>query len=225
MDKPSYFDQFDNAPQEIIAEAFGEMRTIKQNDVVLPDGNFIDMSFFMETGIPVEQNWVMKDWNINFNIIRDTLPKAVDVLKKVSTAVSVPVVKKLYKYLSHCLCTEFYSLILEDQYTYNFGFTCIDLHAGGSVTDVCVGMTKGSDLVSEILFKNSSFEQYIKTLALYIVHHNNMEPTITLDDFVYRNDLFVEYVKKIDPMALKSEQSETFWTRVIGLLRSEEFEI
>ncbi|MDO5581574.1 MAG: hypothetical protein Q4G69_10600 [Planctomycetia bacterium] len=223
MKDAPYFDQFDKFPRRIITEAFGAMRTIDQKDIVLPNGNVIDMSFFREVGFPVHQNWIMKDWNINFNIIRDFLPTVEEILSRKSLELSIPAVKTQINYFLPSLCVDFYSRVIENQKVYSCGFTCIDLNAGGTVVCIYISAAKQLNSMSEILFVNSSFEQYMNTLALYIIHQNEMGPSISLEEFVRRNTLFEQYVQKIDPMALPGGQTETFWSRVIQLLRSEEF--
>ncbi len=68
---------------------------------------------------------------------------------------------------------------------------------------------------------NSSFEQFMKTLALYIDYRNEWLVS-TKDEFVFGNDLFEDYVKQIDRNALHDANDDAFWSRVMELLRFEE---
>ncbi len=123
MIKPRCFDIFDSSPHEAIAEAFGEMRIVNQADVESSDGKLIDMSFFRNTGLPIKQTWLMKDWNITFNTIHAGIPAVTPILDA-----NIPDFIKSLKETQRnifdlCLCLQFSTL---DETAGSYELMCID---------------------------------------------------------------------------------------------------
>lgn len=217
----AYFDKFNTSPYAVIHEVFGDMRTIDQNDIKSTNGTIIDMNFFRETGLPACQNWVMKDWNIEFNCVCESIPSAVAAFSNHSIdLLSLPIDNNILKYLNHCLCLDLFFCTPEKD---SFDITCLDLSDLGAITSVYSSLQKNgssNNTESNVLFINSSIEQFIKTLALYTVHHDR-PADMSYNESVKANEMFGEYVKRIDKRAM-NDKTETFWGRVLDDLANED---
>jgi hypothetical protein len=214
MNRMSYFERFEKYPYKVICETLGEMRVVKQNDIKLKNGSIIDMSFFRVVGLPLNQNWVMKDWNIEFNCVHESIPNALDAFRRHSIDLLTPPFDKgILEYLSHCLCLDF-TFCSSKKDSYNL--TCLDINDQGAITSVYLSaleIDSPHDIPQNILFINSSIEQFIKTLVLYTIHHDR-PANDNYDENVNANEMFEAYIKKIDHRAIQ-ENSETFWSRVL----------
>jgi hypothetical protein len=214
MSDKFYFERFEKYPFEVIHEVFGEMRIVKQNDVTRNNGDIIDMSFFRMIGLPLHQNWVMKDWNIEFNCVHESISDVSDVFRQHSIdLLKQPFDKNILEYLKHCLCLDF---TFCDSEKNSYDLTCLDLDDQGAITSVYLSSLEidhSNYTPPNILFINSSIEQFIKTLALYTIHHDR--PTNdNYDENIKANKIFETYIKKIDHRAIQ-ENSETFWSRAL----------
>jgi hypothetical protein len=210
----SYFERFEKYPFEIIHEVLGEMRRVNQNDVMQNNGDIIDMSFLRMIGLPLNQNWVMKNWNIEFNCVHESISDVIGAFQKYSIDLfKQPFDKNILEYLNHCLCLDFTFCNSEKD---SYDLTCLDLNAQGAITSVylySLEVDHSNYTSPNILFINSSIEQFIKTLALYTIHHDR--PTNdNYDENIKANKMFETYIKKIDHRAIQ-ENSETFWSRAL----------
>ena len=216
--RPTCFDLFDTSPNKAIAKAFGEMRTIKQADMKSPDGEIIDLSFFRNIGLPVNQDWGMEEWHDTFNTIHDEIPTAMTVLEANFPGFSEQLQTPEINILKNCLCLQFLRWLSPNGEDYEL--KCIDLQNHGALYLLELTISNAEWSIQS-LFINSSFEQYMKTLALYVNYRNEWLPP-TVDEFAFGNDLFEEYIKQIDNSVLQGEYYDTFWSRVVELLRYDE---
>jgi hypothetical protein len=207
----SYFDLFEKKTNSIILTAFPKLRTVAQKDILIRNNEIIDMSFLRSVGVPMEQNWVLKDWLIDFNCTFLPMKTPFEVLYENNFDFSSSNFdKSILKKLQYCICLNFYC---DDIKKESCSLLCLDKNDNGASVSVYLSSKDISDhlyMKQEFLFINSSLEQFIQTLALYTVHQ---ERPIRKDDDT--DTIFVEYVCKIDNRALIPAPDDAFWIRVV----------
>jgi uncharacterized protein Smg (DUF494 family) len=207
----NYFNLFEKNPIATILTAFPKLRTIAQNDILTENNKIIDMNFLRSIGVPIEQNWVLKNWLIDFNCTFLPLRTPIEILYENKFDLSSSNFdKSILKKLQYCICLGFYC---DDIKKESCSLLCLDKNDNGAIVSVDLSSKDISDRLytkQEFLFVNSSLEQFIQTLALYTVHQ---ERPIREDDDT--DTIFVEYVCKIDNKALIPAPDDTFWIRVV----------
>jgi hypothetical protein len=207
----NYFKLFEKRPNDIIRTVFPKLRTIAQNDILTENNETLDLSFLRSIGVPMEQNWVLKDWLIDFNCTFLPLKTSFEILYENNFDLSSNNFdRSILKKLHHCIGLGFYCNDIKKE---SCSLLCLDKNDNGAIVSVYLSSKNISDhlyMKQEFLFVNSSLEQFIQTLALYTVHQER--PIQKNDD---ADTVFVEYVRKIDNRALIPAPDDAFWIRVI----------
>jgi hypothetical protein len=211
----NYFNLFEKNPNDIIRTVFPKLRTIAQNDILTGNNEIIDLSFLRSIGVPMEQNWVLKDWLIDFNCTFLPLRTSFEILYENNFDLSSNNFdRSILKKLQHCFCLDFYCNDIKKE---SCSLLCLDKNDNGVVVSVYLSSKDISDhlyMKQEFLFINSSLEQFIQTLALYTIHQER--PIKKNDD---TDTVFLEYVRKIDSRALIPAPDDAFWiSRIASFL-------
>jgi hypothetical protein len=161
----NYFNLFEKNPNDIIFTVFPKLRTVAQSDILTENSEIIDLNFLRSIGVPMEQNWVMKDWLIDFNCTFLPLRMSFEILYENNFDLSSNNFdRSILKKLQHCICLDFY---YDDIKKESCSLLCLDKNDNGAIVSVYLSSKDISDrlyMKQEFLFINSSLEQFIQTL-------------------------------------------------------------
>jgi hypothetical protein len=203
----NYFDLIITNPHDQITKTFGEMVKINNDDILIRD-HTISMEFLRTIGVPKIINPYLENIAVTFNTASSPLISVQQIFEKYCLQPPLD--------LQHNLCLDFYPPNKKNNKVGEFMF--IDLKNYGSIKIYTMYQQP------KTLFINSSIQQFLMSLALYVnnqqyLFQNNQY--MDSDNISVLNEKFYKTLWMIDKCAVPSNidgiwnsSNETWWTRV-----------